>query len=243
MLKEALVFIRSLLFNIIYWTAFILTFIILLPVCIFTHYKTIRQLVYLMDAKLLHFLLKVLVKIKYEVIGLENINGQVIIGSMHQSTWETIAIPDIIGRTRDLTVVIKKELMQAPLIGLYMKKFRYIQVDRSSPVKAIGNLLRVGSVAANNGDSILIFVNGSRSNINNQDMDNATHKVGVYALYKNLNLPVVPCTLNSGKYWGRRSFVKHAGTIKIEFKKPIPTGLSRTEFDKLFGTSMTSSQN
>jgi 1-acyl-sn-glycerol-3-phosphate acyltransferase len=53
---------------------------------------------------------------------------------------------------------------------------------------------------------------------------------GVAALYGGLGVPVVPVALNSGLFWGRRSFRKKAGTITIEFLPPIPPGLSRKAF-------------
>jgi 1-acyl-sn-glycerol-3-phosphate acyltransferase len=37
-------------------------------------------------------------------------------------------------------------------------------------------------------------------------------------------------TLNSGLFWGRRSFHKKAGTITVEFLPPIPPGLARKAF-------------
>jgi 1-acyl-sn-glycerol-3-phosphate acyltransferase len=36
--------------------------------------------------------------------------------------------------------------------------------------------------------------------------------------------------LNSGLFWGRRSFAKRAGTIVLEVLEPIPPGLQRGAF-------------
>jgi 1-acyl-sn-glycerol-3-phosphate acyltransferase len=41
---------------------------------------------------------------------------------------------------------------------------------------------------------------------------------------------VVPVALNSGLFWGRRSFIKIPGVITIEFLDPMPQGLGRREF-------------
>jgi 1-acyl-sn-glycerol-3-phosphate acyltransferase len=41
---------------------------------------------------------------------------------------------------------------------------------------------------------------------------------------------VVPVALNSGLYWGRRSFHKKPGTISVEFLPAIPPGLPRRAF-------------
>ena len=43
-------------------------------------------------------------------------------------------------------------------------------------------------------------------------------------------MPVVPVALNSGLFWGRRSFVKRPGRIRLELLPPIPPGSPRREF-------------
>jgi len=53
------------------------------------------------------------------------------------------------------------------------------------------------------------------------------YQPGVAALYQALNLPLVPAAVNSGLFWGRRSFVKRPGRIVLEFLEPIPPGLLR----------------
>jgi 1-acyl-sn-glycerol-3-phosphate acyltransferase len=50
------------------------------------------------------------------------------------------------------------------------------------------------------------------------------------ALYSKLDLPCVPVALDSGLFWGRRSFAKKPGTITIEVLDAIPAGLKRAEF-------------
>jgi 1-acyl-sn-glycerol-3-phosphate acyltransferase len=40
----------------------------------------------------------------------------------------------------------------------------------------------------------------------------------------------VPVALNSGLFWGRRSFVKRPGTIVVEVLDPIEAGLTRGAF-------------
>ena len=50
-------------------------------------------------------------------------------------------------------------------------------------------------------------------------------------MYKrqSLNKPVVPIALNSGKFWPKNNQI-HKGSITVEFKQPIPPGLSKQEF-------------
>ena len=79
-----------------------------------------------------------------------------------------------------------------------------------------------------NNRSVLIFPHGTRT------PPNTINKIqsGVVILYKHLNIKVVPIKLNSGKYWGKNSFLKYPGKIIVEFLKPIKPGLSPGEFRK-----------
>ena len=40
----------------------------------------------------------------------------------------------------------------------------------------------------------------------------------------------MPVALNSGLFWPRRRFLRHPGTIVLEFLPPIEPGLRRREF-------------
>ena len=40
----------------------------------------------------------------------------------------------------------------------------------------------------------------------------------------------MPVALNSGQFWGRRSFMKHPGRVVVEFLPPIFPGLDKQRF-------------
>ena len=40
----------------------------------------------------------------------------------------------------------------------------------------------------------------------------------------------MPVALNSGRFWGRRSFIKRPGRIVLEFLPALPPGLDRRRF-------------
>ena len=73
------------------------------------------------------------------------------------------------------------------------------------------------------GRPIVIFPEGTRT----APGDRRPYHPGVAALYKQLDLPLVPVALNSGLFWGRRAFLKRPGGIVMEFLPPIPPGLDR----------------
>jgi len=80
-------------------------------------------------------------------------------------------------------------------------------------------LARARPVAAA-GRPIVIFPEGTRV----APGERRAYQPGVAALYQALALPLVPAAVNSGLYWGRRSFVKRKGRIVLEFLEPIPRG-------------------
>jgi 1-acyl-sn-glycerol-3-phosphate acyltransferase len=194
------------------------------------------KFVYKPMARYLTFCLKYITKIDYEIKNLKLLNDilqetNIIIGCNHQSTWETFIFPLILD---NFSTVIKKELLNIPIASIYFKKLDCIPVDRSSPVSAIRNLIKFGKRSIQNDRSILIFPNGTRSSV---DLV-VEFKSGIFALYKSLNIPVIPVNVTSGKFWARRSFLKKPGTIILDFKEPILPGLNKDKFFKKFESSL-----
>ena len=50
---------------------------------------------------------------------------------------------------------------------------------------------------------------------------------GIAAIAARTGLPVIPVATNSGCFWGRRSFFKRPGTIRIIIGQPIPPKTGR----------------
>jgi 1-acyl-sn-glycerol-3-phosphate acyltransferase len=126
----------------------------------------------------------------------------------------------------ELSIVIKKELLQIPVAGLYFRRLGCIPIDRSSGIKAIKSLITFGKRSIDERVSILIFPNGTRSSANEE----TEFKGGIYAMYKAFSVPVILVKIDSGKCWPRRSFRKYPGIINMEFKPPIAPGLSKEAF-------------
>jgi 1-acyl-sn-glycerol-3-phosphate acyltransferase len=161
--------------------------------------------------------------IKYQVIGRSYVpQGACIIASKHQSEWETFKMHLILN---DPAIVLKRELLNIPLIGWYMSRSGSIPIDRSSHVKSLAEMMRAARKAADEGRPIVIFPEGTRVAIG----ESRPYKIGIAALYQDLNVPIVPLALNSGLLWPKKSFFKKSGTVTLEFLPPIPPGLPREE--------------
>ena len=159
--------------------------------------------------------------IRYRVIGSENIpNGACIIAAKHQSAWETFKLHHLFN---DPAIVLKKELLNIPIWGWYLRRSGMIPIDRAGKSGALSGMMQAAHAATEAGRKIVIFPQGTRIAPDEQ----RPYKTGVAALYQELNIPVVPMALNSGVFWPKHSFLKKPGTITIEFLPAIAPGMAR----------------
>jgi 1-acyl-sn-glycerol-3-phosphate acyltransferase len=214
--------IRSLAFNLAFflWTA--LALVVFLPVLFMPYAATYwfgRQWV-----RVCLWFLKHLVGLDHRVVGLEHArHGPAIYAAKHQSSWDTLIFALYLHLP---AYVLKRELLFLPLFGIYLQKAGHIAVDRSAGARALKKMLAAAKLRRDQGRDILIFPEGTRVAVGSH----LPFQPGVAALYSQLDLPVVPVALNSGLYWGRRSFHKKPGTISVEFLPAIPPGLPRRAF-------------
>ena len=168
-------------------------------------------------------LLRAIVRLEGEIRGIEHLpRGACLIAMKHQSAWDTLILPVVLG---DPAVVIKQELLWVPFYGWYAARAGSIAIDRRGGAGALRRMLATARRAAAAGRPIVIFPEGTRT----APGRHLSYQPGVAALYQALAVPLVPAAVNSGLYWGRRSFVKRPGRIVLSFLEPIPPGLSRRE--------------
>ena len=171
-------------------------------------------------------MLEILIGVVTEIRGREHLpKGGAIIASKHQSAWETIMFSVILP---DPALVMKKELTRIPLYGWCAAMAGHIVVDRAAGTAAMKHLLRTAKAVVGEGRDVVIFPEGTRT----QPGERRPYQPGIAALYTYLDAPLVPVALNSGLYWGRRSFAKRPGRIIVEFLPPVPKGLPRKFFLK-----------
>lgn len=217
---------RSLLFNVFLWLWSAILVIALLPLAPFLSPGAIRRYAAFW-MRGVHAGLRRFAGLGFRVEGLEHLPASpCIIASKHQSSFETLLFHTI---RPDIAIGLKEELLRIPLFGWYLKLARNIAIDRGGAAKAMRSLIKGAEAAVASGLSILIFPEGNRRPVGAPP----DYKPGVAALYKALDVPVVPVALDSGRYWGRRSFAKQPGTITVRFLEPIPPGLDRQTFMRL----------
>lgn len=159
--------------------------------------------------------------------------GGFIVASAHQSAWDVFGFHAAL---RDPVYVLKKELTRIPLFGLFVRRLGMVAVDRSGSPASTRSMLRAVPAALSAGRPVIVFPGGTRSPPGVE----FELLAGIGALYRFCGVPVVPVSLNTGFYWGRRSFVKKPGVMIVEFGEPIPPGLRREEFMALLSERIAS---
>lgn len=210
---------RSLAFNVAFfaWTAILAT--IGSPILLARRTASMRFGRFW--ARSVLFLLRVVVGLDHQVRGLDRIpRGGCIIAMKHQSTWDALILPVVLG---DPACVVKRELLSIPFYGWYAARAGSIPIDRKAGAGALRRMVAAARPVAALGRPIVIFPEGTRVPPGTR----LAYQSGVAALYQALALPLVPAAVNSGLFWGRRSFIKRPGRIVLEFLEPIPGGWPR----------------
>jgi 1-acyl-sn-glycerol-3-phosphate acyltransferase len=227
--------IRSIIFDIVFYVFSILYFILFFaPLMILPRSFCVAAFKAWTHCTM--FFAKIIIRLTYEEKNkhfLEEAvkNGPVILACKHQSAWETIFCSLF---TDKFVIVLKKVLLYIPLHGMYLVKLNSIFLDRTQGIKSLRKLLKSCKNSIDNNQSILIFPEGRRGIYG----EPGEYQPGIVAIYRDLNVPVIPIGLNSGKFWPRKARLKKPGCIVVEYGKPIPPNLPKAEFKKLLEESI-----
>ncbi|WP_068084204.1 lysophospholipid acyltransferase family protein [Polycladidibacter stylochi] len=230
-----MLFLRSLVFNLLFYVGTLVIMILLSPVFLLPRkwaYKVVPTWSYFN-----FFLLRYICNVNSEVKGWENIpEGGCIIAAKHQSAWETFALfPGL----SNATFILKAELRKIPLFGWYIWKLKQIPVNRGRKGVALAQMSQKAKEAIAESRQIIIFPEGTRRPAGAEPK----YKYGIVHLYKTLNCPVVPVALNSGVYWPRRRFFRLPGTITAQILPPIQPGLEPEVFLKTLTDKIETASN
>ncbi len=214
MAKQTLTFLRSLLFYAGYFVATVVISLICILVFWFIPLKR-RFFIYALWCRFVLLWLRLTCGIRYEVEGSEHIPSHpVVVLSTHQSSWETIFLYDAIS---PVCPILKKELLKIPFWGWAMRLQKPIAIDRSKPREAGRSLLTQGKQRLEEGLSVVIFPEGSRSPAGQVGaMSRGGAKLAVTA-----NTPALPVIHNAGECWPAHRLMKFPGLIRVRIGEPI----------------------
>ena len=217
---------RNILFSIFFFTGIILISILFLPALL------LHQKVVLFGGKLMGLwagiCLKIFMSTKIEILGKENIirDDNFFIAATHQSMFETFFLQTLF---KSPVFILKKELLQIPVFGWYLKKIGSISIDRNKVTKDnlgfFDDIIKIISVSKR---PIIIFPQGTRV----KPGETPPFKKGVAKIYEKIKFPCQPIVINSGLVWPKIGPKNANKTITISILPKIDIGLSKDDFLK-----------
>ena len=218
----AAIFLRSLVFNILFYLLFLFWVVVALPTFLMPRSAMMRVATWWGTSATT--LMRLVCNIKVEFRGVEKIpTGPLIVASKHQSMWETISLLHFFDAP---FFVLKRELKRIPIFGLFLIKSDMIAIDRKAGGRALMAIMKRAIEEVRRGRQFVIFPEGTRT----APGAPPDYKRGVVQIYADCGVPCLPVALNSGLFWPRRTFMRYPGTLVVEFLDPIPPNLPREEF-------------
>ena len=216
--------IKNLVFSIFFFAGILVISLVFLPAFFFP------QKVVLLGGKLMGywtgFCLKFFLSTKIIIEGKQNIifNEKFFIASSHQSMFETFYLQTIFNSP---VFILKKELLNIPIFGWYLRKIGSIAIKRNKVTKDnLGFFEDISKLIANSERPIIIFPQGTRV----LPDERPSFKKGSSRIYEELKISCQPVAINSGYVWPKKGKKKSHKTITISILKPISAGLAKEKF-------------
>ncbi|MEI7981622.1 MAG: lysophospholipid acyltransferase family protein [Bacteroidota bacterium] len=175
---------------------------------------------------------------KFRITGLDHIRnstGPVVFLSNHMSTLETMIFPGLIQPLKDVTFVVKDELVRHWAFGAVMRSRNPIVLSRSNPREDFQTVMEQGSGILQKGKSIIIFPQSTRRT---DFIPSEFNSLGT-KLAGRAGAQVIPVAIKTD-FWGNGRITGYLGpvdrskTIHIAFGEPIPvSGNGKEEHRKV----------
>ena len=219
--------IRNILFSFFFFVGIIFISLIFIPSFF------LPQQIVILGGKLMghwtSFCLKFFLSTKIIIKGEDNIikNEKFFIAASHQSMFETFYLQTIFNSP---VFILKKELLNIPIFGWYLKKIGSIAIKRDKITKDnLGFFHDISNLVKNSHRPLIIFPQGTRVLPNERPL----FKKGSSRIYEELKMACQPVAINSGYVWPKKGKKNSNRTITISILKPILAGLSKKDFIRI----------
>ena len=214
---------RSLAFNVAYWLLSIV-YCLMAAFSALTPGRKTTQWIIRRYVKRMVQAMRLLAGIRIQYRGEDRLpSGAFILAAKHQSWGDGFSVYD---RFQDLAFVTGDHLERFPLMATVLRKRGAIVVNHCGGREAREALQQRAADAHRDGRKILIYPEGNLARVG----EKFRYRSGVWHMYRDFDMPVVPVATNLGLFWPQEAFEKHPGTATLEFLDPIPTGLPKDEF-------------
>jgi 1-acyl-sn-glycerol-3-phosphate acyltransferase len=170
--------------------------------------------------------------IKVDLAGRERLPpGAFIIAAKHHSWGDGYVM---FAHVDKVAFVTGDHLEHIPLLRGILRKLGAIVVDSCGGPESRRGLAESAATAHQEGKRILIYPEGHLA----KPGERFRYRTGVFHMYRDFDMPVVPVATNLGLFWRQQDFKKTPGTATVEFLDPIPTGLDRHDFMERLETAI-----
>lgn len=165
---------------------------------------------------------RVLTGLNSEVRG-EIPTGNVLVCAKHQSFFDILILCSVIKRPR---FVMKKQILNLPIVGFYAKRIGCIPIDRGKGSVAIRQMLNGVAARLLDMGPLIIYPQGTRVAPGIW----RRYRIGAGVLYENFEDGCIPVATNVGLYWPKAEILRRPGLAVVEFLPPIAGGMDPAEF-------------
>ena len=219
-MKDALQWIRSLIFNASMYVAMLVIGLAYLPWAIVSPEGAVAGChAY---CRWVRWSAAWMIGLKTEVRG-EVPTDEVMVAAKHQSFMDVILIYGALPRGK---FIMKAILKWAPILGWFGLRIGCVPVDRGKRGAAIRKMLADVKAGKVKGGQLIIYPQGTRV----APGVRRPYKIGTAALYAEMGQPCVPVATNVGVFWPKRGVMRRPGTAVVEFLPAIPPGEAAQAF-------------
>lgn len=169
-----------------------------------------------------------LVGVRVQVVGRERLDPKqnYVFMCNHTSNLDPPIVVPLLPRPPRTSVLVKKELFRAPLLGTAMRLGKLVPVDRRNRDAAVESV-RAATSVLREGLHMTIFPEGTRS----YDGRLLPFKKGPFYLAIEAGIPIVPMTIvGTHDLWPKGKFAVKPGIVTLHFHEPIdPTQFADRE--------------
>jgi len=162
---------------------------------------------------------RVLLGLRYEVRG-ELPSGDCLIGAKHQSFFDILILANLAPQR---AFIMKKQILNVPIMGWFAYKAGCIPIDRSRGSEAMKVMVEgVRAAMARGLGQLIVYPEGTRTAPGSK----RRYKQGIGVLAADTGLRVVPVATNVGLFWDKRGWPIKSGVGILEILPVIEPGLS-----------------